>query len=133
LSTQTLEYYGTGRRKTSVARVHLRPGKGEMSLNDRPIDEDFGGHDALKLMIRQPFTVTETLEKFDVVARIDGGGVASQAGALRHGISRALVVFNPELRKALKKAGMLTRDPRIKERKKYGQKGARARFQFSKR
>jgi small subunit ribosomal protein S9 len=133
LSTQTLEYYGTGRRKTSVARVHLRPGKGEMSLNDRPIDEYFGGHDALKLMIRQPFTVTETLEKFDVVARIDGGGVASQAGALRHGISRALVVFNPELRKALKKAGMLTRDPRIKERKKYGQKGARARFQFSKR
>ncbi len=133
MSTQTLEYYGTGRRKTSVARVHLRPGKGEMSLNDRPIDEYFGGHDALKLMIRQPFTVTETLEKFDVVARIDGGGVASQAGALRHGISRALVVFNPELRKALKKAGMLTRDPRIKERKKYGQKGARARFQFSKR
>jgi len=133
LSTQTLEYYGTGRRKTSVARVHLRPGKGTISLNDRPIDEYFGGHDALKLMIRQPFSVTETLEKFDVVARIDGGGVASQAGALRHGISRALVLFNPELRKALKKAGMLTRDPRIKERKKYGQKGARRRFQFSKR
>jgi small subunit ribosomal protein S9 len=133
LSTQTLEYYGTGRRKTSVARVHLRPGKGEISLNDRPIDDYFGGHDALKLMIRQPFSVTETLEKFDVVARIDGGGVASQAGALRHGISRALVIYNPELRKALKKAGMLTRDPRIKERKKYGQKGARRRFQFSKR
>ena len=133
MSTQTLEYYGTGRRKTSVARVHLRPGKGTISLNDRPIDEYFGGHDALKLMIRQPFSVTETLEKFDVVARIDGGGVASQAGALRHGISRALVLFNPELRKALKKAGMLTRDPRIKERKKYGQKGARRRFQFSKR
>ena len=133
MSTQTLEYYGTGRRKTSVARVHLRPGKGTISLNDRPIDEYFGGHDALKLMIRQPFTVTETLEKFDVVARIDGGGVASQAGALRHGISRALVLFNPELRKALKKAGMLTRDPRIKERKKYGQRGARRRFQFSKR
>jgi small subunit ribosomal protein S9 len=133
LSTQTLEYYGTGRRKTSVARVHLRPGKGEIQLNDRPIDEYFGGHDALKLMIRQPFSVTETLEKFDVVARLDGGGVASQAGALRHGISRALVLFNPELRKALKKAGMLTRDPRIKERKKYGQKGARRRFQFSKR
>ena len=133
MSTQTLEYYGTGRRKTSVARVHLRPGKGTISLNDRPIDEYFGGHDALKLMIRQPFSVTETLEKFDVVASIDGGGVASQAGALRHGISRALVLFNPELRKALKKAGMLTRDPRIKERKKYGQKGARRRFQFSKR
>ena len=133
MSTQTLEYYGTGRRKTSVARVHLRPGKGEISLNDRPIDEYFGGHNALKLMIRQPFSVTETLEKFDVVARIDGGGVASQAGALRHGISRALVLYNPELRRALKKAGMLTRDPRIKERKKYGQKGARRRFQFSKR
>jgi small subunit ribosomal protein S9 len=133
LSTQTLEYYGTGRRKTSVARVHLRPGKGEISLNDRPIDEYFGGHNALKLMIRQPFSVTETLEKFDVVASIDGGGVASQAGALRHGISRALVLYNPELRRALKKAGMLTRDPRIKERKKYGQKGARRRFQFSKR
>ena len=133
MSTQTLEYYGTGRRKTSVARVHLRPGKGTISLNDRPIDEYFGGHDALKLMIRQPFSVTETLEKFDVVASIDGGGVASQAGALRHGISRALVIYNPELRKALKKAGMLTRDPRIKERKKYGQKGARRRFQFSKR
>ena len=133
MSTQTLEYYGTGRRKTSVARVHLRPGKGEISLNDRPIDEYFGGHNALKLMIRQPFSVTETLEKFDVVASIDGGGVASQAGALRHGISRALVIYNPELRKALKKAGMLTRDPRIKERKKYGQKGARRRFQFSKR
>jgi len=84
-------------------------------------------------MIRQPFSVTETLEKFDVVASIDGGGVASQAGALRHGISRALVLYNPELRRALKKAGMLTRDPRIKERKKYGQKGARRRFQFSKR
>jgi len=133
LSTQTPEFYGTGRRKTSVARVHLRPGKGEMSLNDRPLDEYFGGHDALKLMIREPFTITETHEKFDVVARIDGGGVASQAGALRHGISRALVIFNPELRKPLKKAGMLTRDPRIKERKKYGQKGARRRFQFSKR
>ena len=133
MSTQTLEYYGTGRRKTSVARVHLRPGKGEISLNDRPIDEYFGGHNALKLMIRQPFSVTETLEKFDVVASIDGGGVASQAGALRHGISRALVLYNPELRRALKKAGMLTRDPRIKERKKYGQKGARRRFQFSKR
>ena len=133
MSTQTLEYYGTGRRKTSVARVHLRPGKGTISLNDRPIDEYFGGHNALKLMIRQPFSVTETLEKFDVVASIDGGGVASQAGALRHGISRALVLYNPELRRALKKAGMLTRDPRIKERKKYGQKGARRRFQFSKR
>ena len=133
MSTQALDYYGTGRRKTSVARVHLRPGAGEMTLNDRSLDEYFGGHESLKLLVRQPFAVTETLEKFDVVATIDGGGVASQAGALRHGIARALCVFNVELRKALKKAGMLRRDARIKERKKYGQKGARRRFQFSKR
>jgi small subunit ribosomal protein S9 len=133
LSTQALDYYGTGRRKTSVARVHLRPGGGEMNLNDRSLDEYFGGHESLKLLVRQPFAVTETLEKFDVVATIDGGGVASQAGALRHGIARALCVFNLELRKALKKAGLLRRDARIKERKKYGQKGARRRFQFSKR
>jgi len=133
LSTQALDYYGTGRRKTSVARVHLRPGAGEMTLNDRSLDEYFGGHESLKLLVRQPFAITETLEKFDVVATIDGGGVASQAGALRHGIARALCVFNLELRKALKKAGMLRRDARIKERKKYGQKGARRRFQFSKR
>jgi small subunit ribosomal protein S9 len=133
LSTQALDYYGTGRRKTSVARVHLRPGGGEMKLNERSLDEFFGGHESLKLLVRQPFAITETLEKFDVVAIIDGGGVASQAGALRHGIARALCVFNVELRKALKKAGMLRRDARIKERKKYGQKGARRRFQFSKR
>lgn len=133
MSTQALDYYGTGRRKTSVARVHLRPGAGEMKLNDRSLDEFFGGHESLKLLVRQPFAITETLEKFDVVATIDGGGVSSQAGALRHGIARALCVFNLELRKALKKAGMLRRDARIKERKKYGQKGARRRFQFSKR
>jgi small subunit ribosomal protein S9 len=133
LSTQALEYYGTGRRKTSIARVRLRPGSGEMNLNDRTLEEYFGGHDALKLMVRQPFTITETTEKFDVVARLDGGGVAAQASALRHGISRALIEFNGELRKALKKAGLLSRDARIKERKKYGQKGARRRFQFSKR
>jgi small subunit ribosomal protein S9 len=133
LSTQALDYYGTGRRKTSVARVHLRPGAGEMTLNERSLDEYFGGHESLKLLVRQPFAITETLAKFDVVAILDGGGVASQAGALRHGIARALCVFNIELRKALKKAGMLRRDARIKERKKYGQKGARRRFQFSKR
>jgi small subunit ribosomal protein S9 len=133
VSAQTIEYYATGKRKTSVARVHLRPGSGSFMLNDRSLDEYFGGHEALKMLVRQPFALTETVEKFDVLAVLDGGGVASQAGALRHGISRALCEFNLELRGKLKKAGFLTRDARIKERKKYGQKGARRRFQFSKR
>ena len=97
MSTTPIEYYGLGKRKTSVARVHLRPGAGEIQLNDRPLDEYFGGHEALKMMVRQPFAVTETTEKFDVVAVLDGGGVSSQAGALRHGISRALCEFNVEL------------------------------------
>jgi small subunit ribosomal protein S9 len=133
LSTSTIEYYATGKRKTSVARVHLRSGSGEFQLNDRSLDEYFGGLEALKMLVRQPFAVTETMNKFDVLATLDGGGVASQAGALRHGISRALCEFNLELRKRLKKAGFLTRDARAKERKKYGQRGARRRFQFSKR
>jgi small subunit ribosomal protein S9 len=133
LSTQPIEYYGTGKRKTSVARVHLRPGTGEIKINDRVMDEYFGGHEALKMLVKQPFSVTETNEKFDVLATLHGGGVAAQAGALRHGISRALCLFNLELRGKLKKAGFLTRDARVKERKKYGQKGARRRFQFSKR
>jgi small subunit ribosomal protein S9 len=133
LSTTPIEYYGTGKRKTSTARVHLRPGNGEFKLNDRSMDEYFGGHEALKMIVKQPFAVTETNDKFDVVATLGGGGVAAQAGALRHGISRALCEFNLELRKKLKKAGFLSRDARIKERKKYGQKGARRRFQFSKR
>ena len=133
MSAATNTYYATGKRKTSVARVHLSPGTGEMKLNDRSIDEYFGGHEALKLLVRQPFAVTEMVEKFDVHAVLDGGGVSSQAGALRHGISRALCTFDLELRKRLKKAGFLSRDARIKERKKYGQKGARRRFQFSKR
>ncbi|MFI5184720.1 MAG: 30S ribosomal protein S9 [Vicinamibacteria bacterium] len=128
-----MEYYGTGKRKTSVARVHMRPGAGEITLNDKSVDDYFGGHETLKMIVRQPFAVTETVEKFDVVVTVDGGGVASQAGAVRHGIARALCLFNLELRKKLKKAGFLTRDARIKERKKYGQKGARRRFQFSKR
>jgi small subunit ribosomal protein S9 len=128
-----MEYYGTGRRKTSTARVRLRPGSGEFQLNDRTMEEYFGGHEALKMIVRQPFGVTETNDKFDVLASLDGGGVAAQAGALRHGISRALCAWNAELRKKLKKAGFLTRDARKKERKKYGQKGARRRFQFSKR
>jgi small subunit ribosomal protein S9 len=102
-------------------------------MNDRPLDEYFGGLETLKVVVKQPFAITETLDKFDVVATIDGGGVASQAGAMRHGISRALCRFNLELRKRLKKAGFLTRDARAKERKKYGQRGARRRFQFSKR
>ena len=133
MSTTANDYYATGKRKTSVARVHITPGTGEMKVNDRSMDEFFGGHEALKLLVRQPFAVTETLEKFDVSAHLHGGGVSAQAGALRHGIARALCVFDVENRKRLKKAGFLTRDARIKERKKYGQKGARRRFQFSKR
>ncbi|HET8645541.1 MAG TPA: 30S ribosomal protein S9 [Vicinamibacteria bacterium] len=127
------EFYATGKRKSAIARVHLRPGSGQIVLNDRPLDEYFGGLETLKVVVKQPFVITETLDKFDVVATLDGGGVASQAGAMRHGISRALCVFNVELRKRLKKAGFLTRDARAKERKKYGQRGARRRFQFSKR
>ena len=133
MSTIPLEYYGTGKRKTSIARVHLRPGTGEYRLNDRPLDEYFGGTEALKQIVKQPFAITETLDKFDVIATIRGGGVSAQAGAMRHGIARALCEFNGELRLRLKKAGFLRRDARVKERKKYGQKGARARFQFSKR
>jgi small subunit ribosomal protein S9 len=133
LSTTPIEYRGTGKRKTSVARVHLRPGSGEIKLNDETMDAYFGGHETLKMIVRQPFAVTETTDKFDVLVTVDGGGVAAQAGAVRHGIARALCEFNAELRKKLKKAGLLTRDARIKERKKYGQKGARRRFQFSKR
>jgi small subunit ribosomal protein S9 len=133
VSTTPIDFYSTGKRKTSVARVHLRPGSGEFRLNERGLDEYFGGIEALKQIIKQPFALTETNDKFDVVATIHGGGVSSQAGAIRHGISRALCAYDAELRGKLKKAGFLTRDARIKERKKYGQKGARRRFQFSKR
>ena len=133
MSTTPIDFYSTGKRKTSVARVHLRPGSGEFRLNERGLDEYFGGIEALKQIIKQPFALTETNDKFDVVATIHGGGVSSQAGAIRHGISRALCAYDAELRGKLKKAGFLTRDARIKERKKYGQKGARRRFQFSKR
>ena len=127
-----VEYYGTGRRKTSTARVHLRQGSGQITVNQRPLDEYFS-NDVLKMIIKQPLSLTETVAKFDIVVTVDGGGPSGQAGAIRHGISRALQVYNTELRKRLKKAGLLTRDPRMKERKKYGQRGARARFQFSKR
>lgn len=133
MSTTPIEYYGTGKRKTAVARVWLRPGSGDTKLNEKTLDDYFGGLETLKMMIRQPFAITETTDRFDILATVAGGGVTAQAGALRHGISRALCVYNVELRKKLKKAGFLTRDARAKERKKYGQKGARRRFQFSKR
>ncbi len=127
-----LQYYGTGRRKTSTARVYLRPGSGNIVINRREFDSYFP-NEALRMIIRQPLRLTETVEKFDILVNVDGGGQAGQAGAVRHGITRALMEFNADLRPALKKAGFVTRDPRQKERKKYGQKGARARFQFSKR
>ena len=128
----TLQYHAVGRRKEAVARVFLRPGSGTFNINDRGFEEYFP-NDVLKMVIRQPLQLTETVDKFDVVAVVDGGGPAGQAGAIRHGIARALCAFNVELRGTLKKAGLLTRDSRMKERKKYGQRGARARFQFSKR
>ena len=127
-----VQYLGTGRRKTSVARVFLRPGKGEIEVNGRAF-ENFFPTESARATVRQPLLATETLEKFDLVILTGGGGVAGQAGAARLGISRALVEFNAELRGRLKKLGYLTRDPRAHERKKYGQKGARKRFQFSKR
>ncbi|HBE82240.1 MAG: 30S ribosomal protein S9 [Blastocatellia bacterium] len=127
-----IQYYGTGRRKTSTARVYLRPGSGDIVVNRRPFDNYFP-NEALQMIIRQPLSLTDTLGKFDILVNVDGGGTAGQAGAVRHGITRALMEFNADLRPALKKAGLVTRDPRQKERKKYGQKGARKRFQFSKR
>ena len=127
-----IQYYGTGRRKTSTARVYLRPGSGEIKVNRRDFDTYFP-NEALRMIIRQPLRLTDTVQKFNIFVNVDGGGVAGQAGAVRHGITRALMEFNPDLRSTLKKAGLVTRDPRKKERKKYGQKGARKRFQFSKR
>ena len=125
-------FYGTGRRKSSVARVRVYNGTGKITINDRDIDEYFG-LETLKLIVRQPLTLTGTNDKFDIVCRVAGGGVTGQAGAIRHGISRALLQYDAELRGNLKKAGFLTRDPRMKERKKYGLKGARRAPQFSKR
>lgn len=127
-----IQYYGTGRRKTSTARVYLRPGAGEVRVNRKAFDTYFP-NETLRMIIRQPLQLTETANKFDVLINVSGGGPSGQAGAIRHGITRALLEFNAELRSALKQAGLVTRDPRIKERKKYGQKGARKRFQFSKR
>ena len=125
-------FYSTGRRKTSVARVRLIPGKGEIIINKKPY-KDYFGNDTLSITICQPFHETDTLEKYHIFASVKGGGSSGQAGAVRHGISRALVKADEGLKDTLKKAGFLTRDPRKKERKKYGQKGARKQFQFTKR
>ncbi len=127
-----LQSYGTGRRKSAVARVYLTPGSGEMSVNGRTLAHYFPNR-VLQMVVQQPLELTETVDKFDVKVTVQGGGPTGQAGAVRHGISRALLDHDAELREPLKAAGLLTRDSRIKERKKYGQKGARARFQFSKR
>ncbi len=125
-------YYATGKRKNSIARVWMMPGSGKVTINEKPMEQYFG-RDVLKMIIRQPFEVTGTLDKFDVLVSVSGGGNSGQAGAIRHGISKALLAVDPESRSKLRKEELLTRDPRAKERKKYGQKGARARFQFSKR
>jgi small subunit ribosomal protein S9 len=128
----TIQYYGTGRRKSAAARVFLRPGTGEIQINHQPLG-DVLRIETLRMVVRTPLVLTETADKFDIVATTSGGGIAGQAGALRLGIARALCEYNIELRPRLKKAGLLTRDPRVKERKKYGMAGARKRFQFSKR
>ena len=125
-------FYGTGRRKKSVARVRVYAGSGKITINNRNID-DYFGLETLKLIVRQPLALTGTADKFDIVCNVQGGGVTGQAGAIRHGLSRALLQYDENLRPALKKAGFLTRDPRMKERKKYGLKGARRAPQFSKR
>jgi small subunit ribosomal protein S9 len=130
---ETSYYYGTGRRKTATARVRIIPeGSGVAVVNRKPMDEYFD-REAVKMIIMQPFDITETRGNFDIHVNVKGGGKSGQAGAIRHGIARALLQYNPELKVTLKKAGFLTRDARMKERKKYGQKGARARYQFSKR
>ena len=128
----TVQYYGTGRRKDSVARVYLRPGDGKMVVNKRPVEEYFG-RDTLKMILQQPLEITDSLQKFDIKVNVHGGGLSGQAGAIRHGISRALLLAMEDSREALKKAGMLTRDSRKVERKKYGQPGSRKKYQYSKR
>jgi len=127
-----IQYYGTGRRKSATARVYLRAGDGAVKINRKPFEQYFP-NETPRMIIRQPLQLTETTGKFDLLINVKGGGPAGQAGAIRHGITRALMEYNSDLRPALKQAGLITRDPRIKERKKYGQKGARKRFQFSKR
>ncbi len=130
--TTFIQYYGTGRRKSSVARVYLRPGSGQVSINKRSLEQYFG-REVLRKIALQPLELAEMGEQFDIYINVHGGGLSGQAGAVRHGISRALLAADEELRPSLKKAGMLTRDSRKVERKKYGQPGARKRFQFSKR
>jgi len=125
-------YYATGKRKNAVARTWLTPGSGDITVNDLPMD-DYFKVDSVKITVKQPLVLTNTLGSFDIKTKVAGGGFSGQAGAIRHGITRALILANPDLRMALKRAGFVRRDPRVKERKKYGQKGARARFQFSKR
>lgn len=125
-------YYATGKRKTSIARVWLTPGEGNITINKRPID-DYLKRETAKMIIRQPLELTETLGKYDIYVNVQGGGISGQAGAIKHGISKALLEVNPDFRPLLKKTGFLTRDSRVKERKKYGQPGARKRFQYSKR
>ncbi len=132
MANETTQFYGTGRRKNSTARVFLRPGKGRITVNGKDV-EDYFERETAKMVLRAPLVITETNETFDAYVTVRGGGKSGQAGAIRHGLSRALVVANPELRPALKKAGFLTRDARMVERKKYGQPGARKRYQFSKR
>ena len=129
---QENQYYATGRRKTAISRTWMKPGSGQIIINNRPVEEYFPIETILQELI-QPFKITNTLGSYDIKATVVGGGIAGQAGAVRHGITRALVSLNPDFRLTLKKAGFIKRDPRVKERKKYGQKGARARFQFSKR
>ncbi|MBO4617726.1 MAG: 30S ribosomal protein S9 [Lachnospiraceae bacterium] len=131
-ATKAAKFYGTGRRKSSVARVYLVPGKGTITINKRDIDEYFG-LETLKVIVRQPLVATETVDKYDVIVTVKGGGFTGQAGAIRHGIARALLTVDADFRPVLKKAGFLTRDPRMKERKKYGLKAARRAPQFSKR
>ena len=128
----TVQFYGTGRRKGSVARVYIRPGKGNIVVNKRPV-EDYFGRETLKMVLRQPLELTDSLKNFDIFINVHGGGLSGQAGAIRHGISRALLLALEDSRDVLKKAGMLTRDSRKVERKKYGQPGARKKYQFSKR
>jgi small subunit ribosomal protein S9 len=128
----TMYNYGTGRRKSATARVYIKPGSGDITVNKRKFEEYFP-NEMHRMIIRQPLHLTDNANKFDILVNVDGGGISGQAGAVRHGITRALMELNPELRGRLKKAGFVTRDPRAKERKKYGQKGARKRFQFSKR
>ena len=130
--TETQSWYATGKRKAAIARVWLRPGNGTIQINREDVDQYFG-RPTLRMILEEPFELTETRGKYDVHVNVDGGGKAGQAGAVRHGISRALLHVNPQYRSILKKAGMITRDARVKERKKYGQPGARKRFQYSKR